>query len=686
MNLLDIMVTLKLDKSAFTTDLRNAESEAVSAGETIEASGKRGGEGFVGGLTSKISEAGGKVVAFGSKMVDIGAKASYVGDSITNKITKPALSAGKALAGMVLSKGWTRLSTLDQAKAKLKAMNIEGEEAAKVFETIEKVVTPTKFSMAEMAEAASMALGSGVSNNKLESYIQAVADTATFANVPLGEMSSVFGKVASNGKLTTEVVQQLADRSVPIWQWLQDSTGKSMDQLKKDVSAGKITLEDFEKAIEDNIGNAAATMGASTLNGAIDSTVAYIGRIGEKFLGASDDATTFAGQVLPLITQFNEWLVTAGDKAAEFGAIFGETFGAVVEYIRTGKVDLDSMSGSAQTLFGVIQPFIDIGKKVVDIGKKIYETLGPQKTALLIAGILAAGPIISLIGNVVGAVGTLITVGGTLISGVGTAISIGSKLLPLIGSVVAAIGPVGVAFLAVAAAIMAAALLIYKHWDDIKDKAKELKAKLDAIWDNIKSSISGKVAALASAVSAKWNAMKSTASAIWNGIKSTISSTVQGIKDKVSSTFDSIKNAISDKMNAAKDKVSSIISAIKGMFPFSIGKLFSGWIPKVSLHAKASGDSATTSSTVTQERFAKAANQPYIFKKATVFERTAGETTDEMLYGKQALMGDIKEAVKDKAAQTVNNFYNTFYVDGAENPESYAARLVDEFQLQMRTA
>jgi len=344
------------------------------------------------------------------------------------------------------------------------------------------------------------------------------------------------------------------------------------------------------------------------------------------------------------------------------------------------------MSGSAQTLFGVIQPFIDIGKKVVDIGKKIYETLGPQKTALLIAGILAAGPIISLIGNVVGAVGTLITVGGTLISGVGTAISIGSKLLPLIGSVVAAIGPVGVAFLAVAAAIMAAALLIYKHWDDIKDKAKELKAKLDAIWDNIKSSISGKVAALASAVSAKWNAMKSTASAIWNGIKSTISSTVQGIKDKVSSTFDSIKNAISDKMNAAKDKVSSIISAIKGMFPFSIGKLFSGWIPKVSLHAKASGDSATTSSTVTQERFAKAANQPYIFKKATVFERTAGETTDEMLYGKQALMGDIKEAVKDKVTQTVNNFYNTFYVDGAENPESYAARLADEFQLQMRTA
>lgn len=82
---------------------------------------------------------------------------------------------------------------------------------------------------------------------------------------------------------------------------------------------------------------------------------------------------------------------------------------------------------------------------------------------------------------------------------------------------------------------------------------------------------------------------------MWAKIKSVASSAVSAIKNKfndfkgalktVRNTFDSIKNAIGDKLEAAKDKVSSVIKKIKGLFPLSIGKIFSNLkIPKISIN------------------------------------------------------------------------------------------------------
>jgi predicted nucleic acid-binding Zn-ribbon protein len=81
---------------------------------------------------------------------------------------------------------------------------------------------------------------------------------------------------------------------------------------------------------------------------------------------------------------------------------------------------------------------------------------------------------------------------------------------------------------------------------------------------------------------------------MWAKIKSTCGSAVGWIKDKfndlksalktVKNVFGDIKDAISDKLEAAKDKVSSVIKKIKGLFPLSIGKIFSNLkIPKISV-------------------------------------------------------------------------------------------------------
>ena len=71
---------------------------------------------------------------------------------------------------------------------------------------------------------------------------------------------------------------------------------------------------------------------------------------------------------------------------------------------------------------------------------------------------------------------------------------------------------------------------------------------------------------------------------------------------------------------------------------------------------------------------------PYIFQEATLFG--AGEKGDEILYGRRALLNDIREATSGQNVQITN--YIT--VDGAENPEDFANRFVREMKLTMRTA
>jgi len=81
---------------------------------------------------------------------------------------------------------------------------------------------------------------------------------------------------------------------------------------------------------------------------------------------------------------------------------------------------------------------------------------------------------------------------------------------------------------------------------------------------------------------------------LWNKIKSACSTAVTGIKNKfndlkdaagkVKKWFEDIRKSIADKINGAWNAVKKAVGKIKGIFPLSIGKIFSNFkIPKISV-------------------------------------------------------------------------------------------------------
>lgn len=199
------------------------------------------------------------------------------------------------------------------------------------------------------------------------------------------------------------------------------------------------------------------------------------------------------------------------------------------------------------------------------------------------------------------------------------------------------------------------------------------------------------------------SAIKNAARKIVNGILSPISAiggkirgyantvrsilSFSGLASKVRGIWNSVKSAITGPIESAKNTVSGIIKKIKGFFPLGGGKLFSGIkLPHFSVSGGkfpfgVAGKGSLPKWGVSWYR--KAMDEPYMFSKPTVVAKGFGDAGDEFVYGRKALMDDIREVSENRAQNVTMNFY--VQVDGAEDPESWGRGFIRGVRMQART-
>ena len=82
----------------------------------------------------------------------------------------------------------------------------------------------------------------------------------------------------------------------------------------------------------------------------------------------------------------------------------------------------------------------------------------------------------------------------------------------------------------------------FKHWDKVKETAKNL-------WNGIKNVFSG----IKDTVSNAWGKVKETAANVWDGIKNTVSTKLNNIKNAYQEHGGGIKGAVAGTMTAIKE-------------------------------------------------------------------------------------------------------------------------------------
>lgn len=287
-----------------------------------------------------------------AKMTDNGMK------KLTSFGTKAAkITAGVAagFASMALASGWSRMTKIDNAKVKLEAIGNTAEDVSKIMDNALASVKGTAYGMDAAATIAASAVAAGIKPGKsLEKYLSSVADAAAVANIEMDEMGSIFNKVATKGKADNEVLTQLSEKGIPIYQYLAREIGTTSEKVLEMAKNGEIDLKTFQKAVKNNIGGAAKEIGSKTITGAISNLKASISRIGSNFLGSADDENSFAGQILPLLNKATEAFGKLEAKAKVWGGQFGKKVGDGVAWI---SENFDTIKKVAKAALPVIAGF-----------------------------------------------------------------------------------------------------------------------------------------------------------------------------------------------------------------------------------------------------------------------------------------------------------------------------------------
>lgn len=600
----------------------------------------------------------------------IGAGLKSVGAGMTSYITKPALAAVAALGGATLFSGWKRMTEIDNAKVKLEAIGNTTKDVSKIQENAMEAVKGTAYGMDAAMTTSAAAVAAGIQPGKeLTKYLTAISDASAVAGTDMASMGAIFNKVATSGKAQNDVLGQLADQGIPIYQYLAEQMGVTADKVFEMASKGEVGLADFQAAVSTHIGGAAKEIGSKTITGAISNVRAAISRIGANFLGSADDADSFAGKILPMLNNLMTNLEPIEQKAKELGSQFADAFGKFAQAI--SSIPLPVLAGIAGALVG-IGPVIGLFFKLQGV--------------LSALGIVINGPIVA-IGALIGvlvlaytqsesfrnAVSTLVT---TLISAFAPAVNLVvgfiKSMIPVVMEVAKAIGD------ALAPVLQLVTPLITLLGKAISVRLRVAFAVIGAVIKTFANAIRAVAAIVQGTFTAINKIVKSAAGPIKNAINAIKKNFNWGnIVSKASSVFNNVKDAIMKPIDSVRNKLKGVIDKIKGFFPINIGKIMSnihlpsfkvsggkapwgfggmGSLPKVSVSWAAKGG---------------------LVDGATLIG--AGEKGPEAIVPLDPFWKKL-----DKV-QGGNTFNITMNVDGAKNPKTWAKEFSRTLEVEMRT-
>ena len=302
-------------------------------------------------------------------------------------------AAGAAVVGtlgVALTKGFSRLTGIDNATAKMKGLGFSAKDTQGLMDNALESVSGTAFGLQDAAGVAAQLAATGIGPGKqMSDVLSTIANTAAAAGGGMDEMGSIFAKVASSGKAQNDSLQQLSDRGIPIYQKLAEQLGVTSDEVFALASKGEISFQQFADAAEAAGGGVAAAMG-ETVTGSFANLQASLGRIGANLLGG-----TFEG-LAPAIQGVTEVLGPLEKAASGVGEKIGDGLAPLLDGLANlaGMKPPAWMSALGEELSGGITAFFaafeDGGDDITSSGLAGFlEALGLAARALVDTDIMS---------------------------------------------------------------------------------------------------------------------------------------------------------------------------------------------------------------------------------------------------------------------------------------------------------
>ena len=652
-------------------------------------------------LQANLQAASEGIKDVGGKIQDVGGKIQDVGKTVTMGVTAPiAGAAGASIAA------WKEVDEamdiiVKKTGASGDALKDMQDRAKALAETM-----PTDFNTAANA-VGEVNTRFGLTGQELEDLS---AHFIEFAKLNETDVSSSIDSVQSAME-AWNIPAEKAGLVLDTINKAGQDTGISVDKLTDLMKTNKTALDEAGLSFSDS-----AMFLANLDKNGIDAGVALTG-----LKKALQNATKDGKSSRDALSELQQTMGEGANKADAYAAaseLFGAKVGpAIADACMEGRLSFEELGTALEDFQGnvfdafeqTVSPMDDLQmsmNRMKDLGYDILETAAPmieeglamlrdtitelkekwdsldegqQQNIIKFAGMAAViGPVIVVIGTLIGAIGGVVT-------GIGAAIGvIGAISAP----VMIAVGVIGL--------LIAAGVALYKNWDEINAFAGRLWSGLQQTWSDIKTgtvetftnikdgtiqrfedmrsgaeqraqelkdAAVGEITELADDAAQRFENFKENAMQKAQDIRDAVVQPFENMAETAGQKFEDLKTGVQDKLNSAWEFSSGIADSIKNVFDFD-------WkLPELKLpHIVVGGyiDVPVLGRIPDPDRvyvdwYAKAMNRGVILDSPTIFGMQngqllgGGEAGPEAVVGVNSLQSMIAQAVQAaQPIQTVN--------------------------------
>lgn len=356
----------------------------------LSAKGTYDGSNMDGGLdksASKLSGLKDTAKSVGSQVAGFFATSfGSVGKSIATAIG--TVTAG--VTTLAATGGMSRALNIEKAQAMFKGMKLEWGD---FYQTIQDSVDGTAFGFDTAATAAAQLAASGVAaGSDMEKALNGCVGTAATFSQDLGDLSSIWAKVAANGKLSGEQVAQFTDRGINAISVLSTYLSKSSDEVSAMVTAGKIDFQTFSDAMYASFGDSAKAANES-FTGSMANMKAALSKIGQDWM------TPLKDSAIPVFNSIrgvlNSCRAALKPLSTAFGEFLGVTYDAQGNLTRTGG----AVEKLCTFLDGLAEKIKGVDLSQLGTGGQVAAAALAALAAVSLGGLIGQIPVLGALAN-----------------------------------------------------------------------------------------------------------------------------------------------------------------------------------------------------------------------------------------------------------------------------------------------
>lgn len=259
---------------------------------------------------------------------------------------------------------------MEQYTTSLEVMLGSASKASAMIEKMRDFAAKTPLTLENVISGGSLLMSYGVDESNLIDTMTKLGDLASGNAEKMDRITLAYGQMLAKGKVTGEELRQMTEAGVPLQTALAESIGVTGEEFSKMVSAGKVGIDDLNKAIT----------GLTTGNG--------------KFAGMMEkQSQTMQGMLSTLQDNLSEFMRKMGEGAfGEVKSALQEASDLLAEWEEDGTLDK-----WAQGVGVLLKNLIAFLKTAISVGLDFKEAiiagavaLGTFKVAIGMGNVISA--------------------------------------------------------------------------------------------------------------------------------------------------------------------------------------------------------------------------------------------------------------------------------------------------------